>query len=158
MPGAPLHASGRTEVRLLATSPSARSDRESHNLRIMASISSVKTEDLETECVPKVASIKVFVEQQWYKATEMLQSNPNLMTGGIFSLALKHRPPVHIVQFMLQLNPKAASIPDIGPTPLQIAVKHGCSAAVVRTVVEACPFALVCSSVHLLSLILNTSH
>lgn len=105
--------------------------------------SEANTEQLSAHCAPNVASMKAFAEQQWCKATEMLQSNPNLMTGGIFSLALKHRPPVHIVQFMLQLNPKAASIPDTGPTPLQIAVKYGCNAAVIRTIIEACPFALV---------------
>jgi hypothetical protein len=43
---------------------------------------------------------------------------------------------------MLSVNPKAASIPKKGPTPLQVAVQHNASIEVVHCLLEACPFAL----------------
>ena len=43
---------------------------------------------------------------------------------------------------MLSVNPKAASIPKTGPTPLQVAVKYNASVDVLELLLEACPFAL----------------
>jgi hypothetical protein len=89
---------------------------------------------------------KVFAEEQWQKAYNMLQSNPKLTTATILSMALQRRPPVDLVRFMLRLNPQAASIPKQGPSPLQIAVQNNSSVPVVRAVLEACPFALVATN------------
>jgi hypothetical protein len=61
-------------------------------------------------------------------------------------MALRHRPPLHVIHFMLHLNSKAASIPKKGPTPLQVAIQHACSVDVIKALIQACPFALVATN------------
>ena len=65
------------------------------------------------------------------------------MTRHVLILVLKNRPPLHVVEFMLSLNPQAADIPPQGPSPLQVAVRHNASVDVIRLVIQACPLALV---------------
>ena len=89
---------------------------------------------------------KMFAESQWQKAYTMLESNPNLMTGGILAMALRRRAPLKLICFMLKLNPEAASIPKKGPSPLQIAVQSQCSTEVIEELVKVCPFALVATN------------
>lgn len=76
----------------------------------------------------------------------MLKANPSLVTYHILCMALKHNPPTSIIQFMLDLNPKAAGVPKAGLTPLQVAVQSSSSVDVVRLLVEACPLALVATN------------
>jgi hypothetical protein len=90
-----------------------------------------------SSCSPKDASA-----EQWVQASYVLRDNPSLMTPRVLMTALKSRPPVHVVRFMLSVNPKAAGIPKLGPTPLQVAVQNKASLEVVETILEACPFAL----------------
>ena len=87
-----------------------------------------------------------YAEQQWNRASNMLQTNPTLVTHHILCMALKHRPPLHAIQLMLHLNSKAASIPKTGPTALQIAVQNTCSLEVITLLIQACPFALVATN------------
>ena len=84
------------------------------------------------------------VAEQWKRATEMLSSHPSLMTNRILCMALKHRPPFHIVKCMLKLNPKAANLQEGDqPTALQVAIQSKCSVLVVECLIRACPLALV---------------
>lgn len=89
--------------------------------------------------------VALLLQQSWRKAIRVLRANPSLMTRAILSLALKQRPPVYVVDWMLRLNPDAAAAPpsDKSPSPLFVAVQEGCSVAVVETVLRACPKALV---------------
>lgn len=80
---------------------------------------------------------------EWLKAKNVLERNPSLMTPTILLLALHSKPPLHIIHFMLELNPHAASIPKTGPTALQIAVKHHAAHNVIHRLLQACPFALL---------------
>ena len=61
--------------------------------------------------------------QQWAEAMATLQKNPALMTSDILELALQHRAPLHVVRFMVGLNPDAAGVPRSGPSALQVAVR-----------------------------------
>jgi len=76
----------------------------------------------------------------------MLRTNPSLVTYHILCMALKHNPPSSVVEYMLQLNPKAAGVPKSGPTPLQVAVQNSCSILVVEHLIQACPLALVATN------------
>lgn len=44
---------------------------------------------------------------------------------------------------MLELNPRAADIPEQGPSPLQVAVRHYASVEVCSLLIQACPLALM---------------
>ena len=92
--------------------------------------------------VEGASTSRVAAAEQWVQASCVLRDNPSLMTNRVLVQALRNRPPVHVVQFMLSVNPKAASIPKKGPTPLQVAVQHNASIEVVHCLLEACPFAL----------------
>jgi hypothetical protein len=61
-------------------------------------------------------------------------------------MALKRRAPLHLIRFMLTIDPNAASIPREGPSPLQIAVQSSCSIEVIQELLEHCPFALVATN------------
>jgi hypothetical protein len=115
------------------------------------------TEDAETEQTTTsqedkqpVASLlsqpTAFAEEQWKRASLMLKTNPTLVTNHILCMALRHRPPLHVIHFMLHLNSKAASIPKKGPTPLQVAIQSACSLDVIKALIQACPFALVATN------------
>jgi len=80
--------------------------------------------------------------QQWAEAMMTLQKNPALMTGDILKLALHHRAPLDVVQFMVGLNPDSAGVPRSGPSALQVAVRRGCTLDIVEAIVRACPYAL----------------
>jgi hypothetical protein len=71
-----------------------------------------------------------------------LKDNPLLMTSRVLISALQQQPHKDIVAFMLSVNPKSANIPKEGPTPLQVAVQHGCCCEIVLLLVKAWPFAL----------------
>lgn len=88
----------------------------------------------------------LLAEQQWNKAYEMLEANPQLMTSHTLCMALKRNAPAYLIRFMLRLNPKAADIPQEGPTALQIAVQSSCPVDVVKEVLLRCPFALVATN------------
>jgi hypothetical protein len=83
------------------------------------------------------------VISQWKRCTQMLSTHPALMTNEILCMALEHRPPLHIVQCMLQLNPEAAFLPESGLSALQVAVQSHCSVNVVECLIRAYPLALV---------------
>ena len=80
--------------------------------------------------------------QTWIQASDMLKKNPALMTSRVLLRALENQPPVEVIRFMLETNPKSASIPKEGPTALQVAVRNNASKEVVEALLEACPFAL----------------
>jgi hypothetical protein len=122
-----------------------------------ANLKKAPAEDAETEQTTAsqedkqpVASLlsqpTAFAEEQWKRASNMLRTNPTLVTSHILCMALRHRPPLHVIQFMLHLNSKAASIPKKGPTPLQVAIQHACSVDVIKALIQACPFALVATN------------
>jgi len=83
--------------------------------------------------------------QQWEDAMVTLKDNPALMTGDILKLSLSHRAPLHVVSFMLGINPDAAGVPSTGPSALQVAVKKRCSLDVIECIIRACPYALFAS-------------
>ena len=80
--------------------------------------------------------------EKWVHNCCVFRDNPSLMTSRMLISALKNQPPIHVVQFILSANPKAASIPKNGPTPLQVAVEHNASIDVIQCLLEACPFAV----------------
>ena len=84
--------------------------------------------------------------QEWERAKAVLQANPWMMTPRILQLTLRQKPPLHVVEFMLSLNPQAAAIPKRGPTALQCAVRHGVAIDVIVCLLKACPFALLASN------------
>lgn len=94
-------------------------------------------------CSTDILSTAFYSDKRWFKAASLLRSDPGLMTNKILILALKNGAPLHVIKFMLAMNPKAAGIPKEGPTALQIAVQHKASIDVVKALIEACPFALV---------------
>jgi hypothetical protein len=96
---------------------------------------------------PRSSNAQDFAEGHWNRAAAVLSARPSLMTPHILLLVLKNRPPPHVVEFMLSLNPRAADIPPKGPTALQVAVQHNASAAVCRILVEASPLALVAAHI-----------
>lgn len=81
--------------------------------------------------------------EEWQRAKAILRSNPNLMTSRVLLSTLHNKPPVKVIQFMLELNPQAAAIPKHGPTALQIAIQYGASVDVIVCLLKACPFALL---------------
>lgn len=89
------------------------------------------------------SSVATLLQHSWRQAIQALRTNPRLMTAAILSLALRQRPPLYVVEWMLRLNPHAASVPTTGPTPLMVAVQAQCALPVVEAVLLACPLALV---------------
>ncbi|KAI2506199.1 hypothetical protein MHU86_8234 [Fragilaria crotonensis] len=83
---------------------------------------------------------------EWEHAKVVLQANPSLMTPQILHLALRNQPPLEVVEFMLSVNVRAASLPKRGPTALQCAVRYHASIDVVKCLLMACPFALLASN------------
>jgi hypothetical protein len=47
--------------------------------------------------------LRQHAETQWRRAANVLRANPHFMTKDLLRLTLQHRPPVHVVQFMLDL-------------------------------------------------------
>ena len=86
---------------------------------------------------------KEYAEEHWNRAAQVLAARPSLMTQHVLLLVLKNRPPAHVVDFMLSLNPRAADVPKEGPSPLQVAVRYNASVQVIKIVIQACPLALV---------------
>ena len=84
--------------------------------------------------------------EEWQRAKAVLQANPSLMTPRILLLTLHNKPPLEVIEFMLKINPQAASIPKRGPTALQCAVRHHSSVDVIVCLLKACPFALLTSN------------
>jgi hypothetical protein len=80
--------------------------------------------------------------EKWVHNCRVFRDKPSLMTTRLLISALQNQPPIHVVQFILSVNPKAASIPKYGPTPLQVAVEKDSSIAVVTCLLRSCPFAL----------------
>jgi hypothetical protein len=89
------------------------------------------------------SSAQAFCDEQWNRAAAALKARPSLMTPPILLLVLKNHPPLHVVEFMLSINPRAADIPLKGPTALQVAVENNASVAVCRVILKVCPLALV---------------
>ena len=83
------------------------------------------------------------IDQEWNRTQQVLKSNPSLVTSRILLMTLHNKPPVDVIEFMLQLNPQAATIPKEGPTALEIAVKQHASIDVILLLLQTCPFALV---------------
>lgn len=52
--------------------------------------------------------------EEWIQASFIMRDKPSLMTPKVLLLALQSRPPVHVIRFLLSVNPKAASIPKTG--------------------------------------------
>jgi hypothetical protein len=84
--------------------------------------------------------------ENWDRAKAVLQANPWMMTPRILQLTLRQQPPLHVVEFMLSLNPQVAAIPKRGPTALQCAVRYGVAIDVIVCLLKACPFALLTSN------------
>jgi hypothetical protein len=78
-------------------------------------------------------------ERTWDSVRQMMQSTPALVTPAVLGLILRHDPPVVLVDYMLQVNPRVANAPPFGPSPLQLAVQYGCSAQVIQTIRTAGP-------------------
>lgn len=81
--------------------------------------------------------------RQWQKTMSMLESNPSLVTQSILCLALKNRPPVSLLHYMIKMNPDILKPPLTGPSPLQVAIQSGCSLDAVKFLIEKYPYALV---------------
>ena len=79
---------------------------------------------------------------KWDKVRVLLQSKQKLLTTRVLISALKQKPPGHVIQFMLSVNPNVANIPSSGPTPLQVAVEYDASLDVIEMLLRAYPFAL----------------
>lgn len=84
--------------------------------------------------------------EDWDRAKAVLHANPWMMTPRILQLTLRQQPPLHVVEFMLSLNPQVAAIPKRGPTALQCAVRYGVAVDVIVCLLKACPFALLASN------------
>jgi len=70
------------------------------------------------------------------------KSEPCIATQKGLFLALKHQAPIHVIRFMLGINPNIVDIPQKGPTPLQVAVQHNASLEVIEELLRASPFCL----------------
>ena len=70
---------------------------------------------------------EISMEDQWDMAYNILVNNPNLMSNRVLRLALKRCAPVQLIQYMIKLKPDAVSVPEKGPSPLQIALKSSCT-------------------------------
>ena len=70
------------------------------------------------------------------------ESEPCIATQKGLILALKHQAPIHVIRFMLAINPNIVNIPKKGPTPLQVAVQHDASLEVIQALLQASPFGL----------------
>ena len=81
------------------------------------------------------------MSEHWDRATQMLASQPSLVSHQILRSALRHRPPVSVVRSLLTLNPAAAVASD-PPSALQVAVQNYCSVAVIECLLQAWPQAL----------------
>ncbi len=79
---------------------------------------------------------------RWREALDMIRENHSLITPRVFRTTLEQDPPVEVIDYMLSITPTLASIPNEGPTALQVAVQQGACLDVVRAVLLACPFAL----------------
>jgi hypothetical protein len=88
-------------------------------------------------------SAKQFAQEKWNHAAAVLSARPSLVTPHVFLLVLKSRPPPHVIEFMLELNPRVADIPEQGPSPLLVAVRHNASVEVCSLLIQACPLALM---------------
>ena len=86
------------------------------------------------------------VVEEWERVKVVLQENPSLMTPQILNLALRNKPPLQVIECMLSVNIRAASLPKRGPTALQCAVRYHASIDVVKCLLKACPFALLASN------------
>ena len=84
--------------------------------------------------------------EEWERIKVVLQANPLLMTPRILHLALRNTPPLHVIEFLLSVNVRAASLPKRGPTALQCAVRYHASIDVIKCLLKACPFALLASN------------
>eukprot|EP00978_Attheya_sp_CCMP212_P018081 scaffold49056_cov47-Attheya_sp.AAC.2 len=89
---------------------------------------------------------KSIAHTKWQEAASALKKNPELVTPDMLKLALKNHSPFHVVQLMLKLNPKAASVPKNGPSALQVGVRSNASIETIEEVIRACPFALFSSN------------
>lgn len=78
----------------------------------------------------------------WQRVLQTINRKPALVTQKVFFETLQRRPPVPVVLQMLRVAPQVATLPSSGPTALQVALQSGASLGVVRTLLEACPFAL----------------
>lgn len=93
--------------------------------------------------MPSLLDTAASGERGWVRETcSKLSDNPSLMTPHVLMMALQKQPPVHVIRFMLSVNPKAGNIPDTGPTPLQVAVQYNASLDVIEVLLRACPFAI----------------
>jgi len=129
----------------VVTSLSNRSDAGVHSpVPSKRKASPIRTSSKASLREPQNYDVAALLQQSWRKAIRVLRANPSLMTRAILCLALRQRPPAYVVDWMLRLNPDAATAPsaDGGPSPLFIAVKERCSTAVVETILRANPKAL----------------
>jgi hypothetical protein len=78
--------------------------------------------------------------QEWLQTILGLEAS-NVTQHGLL-VALQNHAPLHVVKFMMAVNPKVMNIPKDGPTPLQVAVQNNAPLDVVQTLLEACPFGL----------------
>jgi hypothetical protein len=95
------------------------------------------------ELISPLSLLNITGRDDWRGVYETFRKNPTKLTSTFLIMILKHRPPVSLVTFMLNVNPNAASIPKQGPSALQIAVQRHCSIEVVKELIKACPFALI---------------
>ena len=70
------------------------------------------------------------------------EKEPCIATQKGLILALKHQAPIHVIRFLLTINPNIVDIPKKGPTPLQVAVQYNASLEVIQALLEASPFSL----------------
>lgn len=130
-------SSARTDVGVC--SPIASTEKTPH--------ASTRSDSRETSLQESARyDVAVLLQHSWRKAIRVLRANPSLMTPAILCLALRQRPPVYVVDWMLRLNPNAAATAPSsggGPSPLFVAIQEKCSTVVVETVLKAYPQALV---------------
>jgi hypothetical protein len=113
------------EDRDMPYEPDATGSNEQPTLTLQRTVSSRKT---------------IKKAEDWVQSK--LGSDPSQVTQQVLISALEKQAPLHVVQFIMALNPKVMSIPKTGPTPLQVAVQHNASLEIVQSLLEACPFGL----------------
>jgi hypothetical protein len=88
-----------------------------------------------------LSSRKAMKEAEHWVRTNLDSDLYNVTPQNLQS-ALEKQAPIHVIKFIMGLNPKVMSIPKTGPTPLQVAVRHGASLEVIQLLLETCPFGL----------------
>jgi hypothetical protein len=100
-------------------------------------------DDLPLQQPVSLSNKSVKEEEGWVRNFILgTEKEPCIATQKGLILALKHQAPIHVIRFLLTINPNIVNIPKKGPTPLQVAVQYNASLEVIQALLEASPFGL----------------